>query len=613
MIRPDKIAAICLTILLAMNLYGQQGIPAIRFDSVYNRATSFLFTDTAKALKFIRMVESDRESLTDIQRARLEYFWLRYDDLRKNSAAAFAKKTFTSPDSLQLTDSMQYYAHRYLERSMPDLAIPLLMKAMDGLPVNSNDADFVVIELCEAYRQKQEYGKGIRLIYRLLSEPKKLSDKNRAFAYNRLAALYNESGKPAGNYRDSVVKYSRLCLELAGKTGDKPAQATAQNELGFQYIHRKEYEKAIHLFGQSMKNFLSSGMRFQAMNVLINKSIAFKAMGQYRSAQQSLDEATRLASLRDNRNLFMRIYHQYASVYATTGHYKEAYEFLLLCNQLQIEFFKDRMNSQIVEQSARFDLYVKEQQIRDEQKKNEYTHRQILLLIIIIISIVLAFLFSIFYFRLRRKDVMKQKLIEAVVETENNERRRIARDLHDGLGPVLSAINHYFQAYLDAKPDKKEAIQERLQQVITEAIDEVSRISQNISPHVLEKHGLVTALNNLFAPLIVNGNYEVVFDPGNCDRLDPKVELTVYRCITELLNNTLKHARASKVGLALKVSGVHLHIHYTDNGVGYDASTQKKGGMGLHNITNRVESSGGSFTIDSSPNAGISVLITMPL
>lgn len=530
-----------------------------------------------------------------------------------NSSIDDDTRRFAAPDSLNLADSLQYCARRYLERSFPDRAIPLLMKALKVLSGNNQDASHATIELCEAYRQKQEYAKAKSLLYGLLSKADGLSEKNRCYALNRLAAIFNESSTPVGSYTDSVVKYSLLGLAIALKTGDKPALATAQNELSLQYMLRKEYPKALELSKKSITGFQEAGMPYNAMNALVVQSNIYLKTGEFSNALGALNEATKLAPFHENRNLYMRIYRQYANVYAAKGQFKEAYEFQLLCNKLQNDFFSDRMNNQIVEQSARFDLFVKEQQLREEQKKNEFIHKQFILLVILIIAIILVFLILIFYFRMKRKGALKQKLMEAVVETENNERRRIARDLHDGLGPVLSAINHYFQAYLDAEPGNRKSIQTRLQMVISEAIDEVSRISHNISPHVLEKHGLLTALNNLFAPLSMHGSYEIVFDPGNFERAEPRIELALYRSIAELLNNTLKHARASRISLEMKVAGDQLHLHYSDNGIGFDISTRSREGMGFPNIASRVESSGGSLTIASNLNAGINVHITMPL
>jgi len=611
--RPCKTVTALLAILLTTTLSGQERNFQTRFDSVYNKALGSLATDVRTSVRCLETLSAYGDALSMVQRAWLSYLQMRINDAGEAGSLIPGKTQFTVPDSLNLFDSLQYFARRYLERSMPDQAIPLLMRAIEILPGGTGEADHVKIELCEAYRQKQEYRKGISLIYGLLERHMPLSDENLAYAWNRLAAIYNESENPAGSYSDSVFKYSLLCMALSGRIGDKRDLAASQNELSFQYIHRKEYDNALDLSRQSVSNFLAARMPFHAMNALINLSNLYIGKRDYRSALESLDEATRLSPLWENRNLYMRIYRQYAIVYAATGNFEEAYEFQLLCTLLQGEFNKDRINNQILEQSAKYDLFVKEQKIRVEQKKNEFNHRQIILLIIISIALTLAFIFSLFYFRLRRQGVLKQKLIEAVVETETNERRRIARDLHDGLGPVLSAINHYFQAFLDAKPENREAIQNRLQMVISEAIDEVSKISHNISPHVLEKYGLMTALNNLLAPLMTNGKYEITFASGFDERLDPKIELTVYRCITELINNTLKHAEATRINLDIGRSDGKLAIRYSDNGKGFTVPSGKRVGMGLPNITNRIESFGGTLSVVSYPNAGISVDITMPL
>lgn len=599
--------------MLTTALFGQERNFQTRFDSLYHKALGSLATDVSTSVKCFETLSACRDQLTVVQHAWLGYLQMRIKETGKAGTSEAMKTPPANPDQVRHPDSLPSYAQWYLERSMPDNAIRLLMRAIEILPESTADADFVRIELSEAYRQKLEYNKGISLIYQLLERPVPLSDKNQAYAWNRLAALYNESGKPLSSYRDSVFKYSQLCLELSKKTGNKRDLATSQNELSYQYIKCRNYEKALALSQKSVSNFLAAGLPFHAMNSLINMANLYISKKDYPSAFEPLDSATRLSPLWKNRNLYMRIYELYAIAFAGIGKYRDAYEFQNLFSLLRSEFYKDRMNNQIVEQSARYDLFVKEQKIREEQKKNEFNHRQIILLVIISIALILAFVFSLFYFRQKRQGALKQKLIEAVVETENNERRRIARDLHDGLGPVLSAINHYFQAFLDAKPENREAIRSRLQIVISEAIDEVSRISHNISPHVLEKYGMVTALNNLLGPLIASEKYEIFFSSGFDERLDPKIELAVYRCITELINNTLKHADATKMSLDIGKSDGRLVIRYTDNGKGFTASPGNHMGQGIPNITNRVESFGGTLSVISSPNSGISVDIIMPL
>lgn len=591
-----------------------QGItPSAAFDFHYTKALSAFSSNSDSAFYWLSHLEQSTQALTSLQQAKLNFAILKIRFTGEDKV--------TIPDSLitptrqfkGATDSLISFAHSYLERSMPDRAIPLLLHAINFLPEHSAESDNAKIELCEAYRQKQEYAKGADILYDLLHYPHTLSDKNKAYAYNRLAAIYNEWSIPPLSYKDSVIHYATLCADLATKINSAPDLATALNELSLQYLLKKEYSNALELSEKAVKGFIASSMPFCAMNALILQSNIYLGQKDYPAALQVMTQATQLAPIWENRNLYRRIYKQYANIYAITGNFKDAFEFLTLSSQLQVDFFKDRINSQINEQSAHYDLLVKEQKIREEKEKNAFKQRQILLLTIIIITLFVAFLISFYYFRLKRQETLNQKLLGAIVETETNERRRIARDLHDGLGPVLSAINHYFQAFLDAKPESRDMIQTRLRSVISEAIDEVSRISHNISPHVLENHGLVTALNNLVAPLNASGKYQVDFSTGLNERLTPKIELTAYRCIAELLNNTLKHADATKISLHLNRKNDSLLISYADNGKGFNMQTVSSGSMGLYNINNRIESFGGSLTIKSSPHNGMMADITLPL
>jgi signal transduction histidine kinase len=611
--RKSFVITMILGLLLPGNFLGQQVFTQVQFDSIYETALSHIPTDLNLAISGFELLSSNSSDFSPVQEAKTSFLKLKILYSDKENMAALERKFFAAPDSLGYADSILYSARKYLERSMPDKAISLLMQVLDILPAGSDKADFGMICLSEAYRQKQEHLKAIELLYTLLQDKSSVSEENRAYAYSRMAALYNESGNSEVSINDTVVKYSTLCLELSGKINSIFNLATSQNELSYQYVVNGEYEKALALSQQAVTNFISCNMPFYAMNALINQSNVYIGKKQYNLALGALEEAAALSCIEENRNLYMRLYNQFAKIYDLKGDYKDAYDFLFISHQLQVDFFKDRINMQINELSAKYDLLIKEQKIDEEKKKNEFKQLQIILLLIISIILFIAFILSLFYFRLKKKEASKQKLMEAIVETETNERKRIARDLHDGLGPVLSAINHYFQAYLDAKDKDKENIQKRLQHVITDAIDEVSRISHNISPHVLENHGLITALNNFIAPVSSNGKIKVSFTFDYSERFDLKKELTLYRCITELINNTMKHADATKISLHIFLKDKMLHVDYSDNGKGFDISQGRPDGMGLYNIRNRVESFGGKLVIESSHKKGIKTLIKLPI
>ena len=548
-----------------------------------------------------------------VQKAMIQF--QEFQDARadRQAFALAEQRMFSAPDSLGYTDSLLYVSERYLERSMPDKAIPLLMKALDVADEHAEACPQCVIDLSEAYRQKQEYAKGVELLMGLLSDDSPISPEDRAYAYNRLAALYNEWGFPKESFTDSVVSYSEKCTDLSEKIGSKPNLAASQNELSFQYIRKREYGKARELALESVRNFKEAGMPFHAMNALNNLSRIYSREMQYESALQTIGQAMEMSQIQQNRNLYMRLYVELARNLSAMNEYRDAYAMLQISYRLQSEFFRDRIDRQINEESAKYDLLIKEQKIKEEKQINKFQRKQLILMIILLCTMFIALMVSLFYYRLRRRGTIRQKLMEAVVETETRERKRIARDLHDGLGPELSAINHYFQAFLDARPEEQEAIRDRLQQVISDAIEEVSRISHNISPHVLEKHGLITALNNFIAPIVRNGELHVRFQPDLPKRFAINKELTIYRCITELFHNTIKHADAKNISLKIHAGEHLLNIIYTDDGKGFDPERSPSHGMGLDNIRHRIESFGGTIFLESAPGKGIKATIELPI
>lgn len=213
------------------------------------------------------------------------------------------------------------------------------------------------------------------------------------------------------------------------------------------------------------------------------------------------------------------------------------------------------------------------------------------------------------------KKEIQQKMINAIIITEEKERKRIAADLHDGLGPVLSAINLYYQAYLDAPdPVSKSDIEIKLKEIIKNTMDDVSRISHNISPNVLENHGLVFALESFISHIAANENIKFDLNFENIFRFGLKNELTLYRTITELLNNTYKHAAATLISITITQQDQLLKVFYKDNGKGFSVAEkmQNKSGLGLANIQSRIQSLNGTVKFESVLQKGMTVYIEIP-
>lgn len=197
--------------------------------------------------------------------------------------------------------------------------------------------------------------------------------------------------------------------------------------------------------------------------------------------------------------------------------------------------------------------------------------------------IALVLLIGVFYIRkifqfMRRVDEIRResekRVLAAVIRTEEQERQRFAKELHDGLGPLLSVIKMLVSG-LDANKESEvnEKIKQNLRQAVDEAISGVRDISANISPHILNNFGLKDAVEAFIKRMRQADNFKVYFTTNlENQRFNYNIEVVVYRVICELINNTLRHAAASKVTIDLQLEEGILYLEYTDNGIGFDVN-----------------------------------------
>jgi len=209
----------------------------------------------------------------------------------------------------------------------------------------------------------------------------------------------------------------------------------------------------------------------------------------------------------------------------------------------------------------------------------------------------------------------EKMFLNTIIQTEEKERKRFAKDLHDGLGPLLSTVKMSVSSLAQMKHDDvSREIVENTELVINEAIKSLKEISDNLSPHILNNFGLLRALNNFCNKINVARTIKINLVSNLKDeRFDGNVEVVLYRVICELINNTIKHAKAKKIDLSLIKEGEFLIIVYSDDGKGFDVKKvmeQPSGsGMGFSNIYSRINSLKGEMTIESENKKGTFVTI----
>jgi len=222
------------------------------------------------------------------------------------------------------------------------------------------------------------------------------------------------------------------------------------------------------------------------------------------------------------------------------------------------------------------------------------------------------------FYSLKRAEIdrlrAEKRVINAIINTEENERKRFAKDLHDGLGPLMSTVKMSLSALNDRINDPSgTVILNNTNHLVNEAINTLKDISNNLSPHVLSNFGLSSALSAFCAKINQTKAIEIDFKSNmQNQRLETEKEVVLYRAGCELINNSIRHAGASRIEIELNKHEKFITLQFYDNGRGFDTSSlgnEDTKGMGLSNIETRVRSVDGVFILESTPGKGTSALI----
>lgn len=220
------------------------------------------------------------------------------------------------------------------------------------------------------------------------------------------------------------------------------------------------------------------------------------------------------------------------------------------------------------------------------------------------------FIRKIFDLQQRIDDIRKKnesEVFAAILRTEENERQRFAKELHDGLGPVLSSVKMILSALNQSveNDENKEVIQ-KTKFAIDEAIITIKEVSNKLSPHILTNFGLEKALRNFIETLRFNKTLTIDFQTNTTKiRFKNSVETVLYRVVCELISNTIRHAQAQKIVIIIQLENNQLCIDYSDDGIGFQTDTMSQTSMGISNMQSRIKSIHGTINFESYKNKGV--------
>ncbi|MEZ0608398.1 type IV pili methyl-accepting chemotaxis transducer N-terminal domain-containing protein [Fibrella sp. WM1] len=221
---------------------------------------------------------------------------------------------------------------------------------------------------------------------------------------------------------------------------------------------------------------------------------------------------------------------------------------------------------------------------------------------------------------LRHQQQMNEQVVRmaALMQGQEEERRRLSHDLHDGLGQMLTGLKLLVENVRSVHllPEKEQRAYANLKDLVIKTIQETRQISNNLMPPVLSDFGLEPALRQLVDQKVRQTGLTILIESeGDIGRLDPAVEIGLYRIAQEALNNAIKHADADEIDVLLQISGDNLLMTISDNGRGVAAAAPESilNGHGLHNMRERARLLNGVFRLASEVDRGTRVIVTIPL
>ena len=436
------------------------------------------------------------------------------------------------------------------------------------------------------------------------------------------------------DYDSALILYNRA-IEYHKKSDFLLGLADAYIGLGITSERRNRYNDAILYYQLAKDTYTILGDKEGILIAYKNQGVIHQGLGNYDKSIKIFDTCLLIAEEYEltgrKKELFYNLYNSYWH----KNDFEIAFDYLLsyhllkdsIINLEKEEIIADLQLKYEKEKDQALILALENENLEKDLDLRQRTNQRNIYLFSGsgIISIIL-FLF-IFYQHKTRKDriISEQKIqqleeekkllaAKSIVEGQEEERKRIAKELHDGLGVLLSTAKMQFTSIKDKSPENRPLI-DKATKLLEQAASDVRKISHNMMPGLLTKFGLYEATEDLIEQLDetegLNANCEIT---GDTKRLPENTEIMLYRIFQEMVNNTLKHAEAKNIRLHMSILADQLNITYSDDGIGFNVEEKLDSkSIGLTSIQSRVNFLSGQVNIESKPGEGMKYNIQIPV
>ena len=474
-------------------------------------------------------------------------------------------------------------------------------------------------ELGELYRKTRDLDKAMQNYEKAAALFKQLNDSA------GVSMILNESGvvyEYKADYKEALNRYT-ASLNLAEARGDSLSVSYAVSNIAGIFVIEKKYTEAEKnlLRALNIRQLLKDS--FAIALTYSDLGVAMNGKGDYIKATSYLQMSNKLAETLQYVELQSNNYSELASVAQRKGQYQEAYEYYLKRSYLRDSLYAMEKTKQIAELNTKYESAKKEQQIKEQH--NRIRMQNFLFIGIGGLALLTGLLINSQYRRnkLRQEAQMKTELmkqqemaVKAVIEAEENERQRIAKDLHDGVGQMMSAAKmnlSAFESEVQFANDEQKKSLKKVIQLVDESCKEVRTVSHIMMPNALLKNNLAAAIHDFVNKLNNKTLQAHVNTIGLDERMDSNIETVLYRVMQECVHNAIKHAGATTLDISLIRDKDGISGTVEDNGKGFDAADKDNfEGIGLKNITTRIEYLKGTVDFDTAPGRGTVVAFHVP-
>ncbi len=464
---------------------------------------------------------------------------------------------------------------------------------------------------------------------------------------------------------EKVIGYYHEALSIYKELKNDFGIAACHANLGSVYYFTRAYDSALHYSLLSSEEFRKQNVMQFLPTTLSNAAQAYHKLGNLKEAKASLLEAQKLNEQFDNKFDLAEVLINLAAVYRTENNVKDARLLALralslaesiqatkiimdahlelsaieetggnfngalreykLFNQQKDSLFQQDKTRQMAELQTQYETEQKERQIiqlqnetltQDLELQRTRTIVWWIIATVVFVSIVVIGIlkrnqFKLRLARAREHEELQRQRFSAVIEAEENERARVAKDLHDGIGQLLSSAKLSLTAVTLPPNDVQAQLLNNSIQVLDQATQEVRSISHNLMPAALMELGLQEALEDMIHKINESKLMNIKFSMVGIEaRLLAPIEVAVYRVVQEVINNMIKHSKADQIEINLIGKENTLHLSISDNGVGFEKEMiTKSKGLGWKSVFSRIAMLKGNIVVDSQPGKGTNINI----